>query len=177
MAQRKPQRDLLRDFARHWRSSTAEKFQVTSIGTGAAQAAYFVELVSTAYQAAVILFLAGKPLKEGFEAWGSMYDRLSKFFHHQPTFDREGAAALVHKAVIEKMDGVPNSFQLKGFVTQHRLHPPNPSRDLPDPGSLTTIEPDRDRVERAVVYVFQVVADGRDFRVRVDGHNVRFLQE
>ena len=50
-----------------------------------------------------------------------------QIFHHQPTFDREGAAALVHKAVIEKMDGVPNSFQLKGFATQHRLHPPTPA--------------------------------------------------
>ena len=48
---------------------------------------------------------------------------------------------------------------------------------LPDPGLFTTIEPDRDRVERAVVSVFQVVTDGRDFRVRVDGHNIKFLQE
>jgi len=48
---------------------------------------------------------------------------------------------------------------------------------LPDPGLLTTIEPDRDRVEWAVVSVFQVVTDGRDFRVRVDGHNIKFLQE
>ena len=46
---------------------------------------------------------------------------------------------------------------------------------LPDPGLLITIEPDRDRVERAVP-VFQVVTDGRDFRVRVDGHNIKFCK-
>jgi hypothetical protein len=53
----------------------------------------------------------------------------------------------------------------------------DPCQRLPDPGLLTTIEPDRDRVEWAVVSVFQVVTDGRDFRVRVDGHNIKFLQE
>jgi hypothetical protein len=163
-------------FRQELEAEYGEGFQYTSIGTGAAFASYFVELVSDPYKAAVTLFFAGKALKEGFQAWGWMYGQLSKFFHHRPTFDREGAAALVYKAIVEKMDGVPNSFQLKGFVTQNRLAYLH-LKNLPDPGLLTTIEPDRDRVERAVVYVFQVEADGRDFRVEVDRHNVRFLQE
>lgn len=74
------------------------------------------------------------------------------------------------------MDGVPKSFQLKGFVAQLRLAYPDPM-NIPDPGPLTAIEPARDRAERAVIYVFQVEADGRDFRVEVDGDRVRFLQE
>jgi hypothetical protein len=75
--------------------------------------------------------------------------------------------------------GVPKSFQLQGFVVQHRLRFADPG-NLPDTGRLTTIEPApgrMERVERASVYVFQVIADGREFRVRVDGHNVEFLQE
>ena len=163
-------------FRQELETEYGQKFRFESIGTGAAMASYFVELVSDPYRAAVTLFFAGKALKEGFQAWGWVYEQLSKFFHHRPTFDREGAAALVYKAIVEKMDGVPNSFQLKGFVTQHRLAYPDPM-NLPDPGPPTTIERDRDRVERAVVYVFQVEADGRDFRVEVDGHNVKFLQE
>jgi hypothetical protein len=87
-----------------------EKFRFASIGTGAAMASYFVELVSDPFRAAVTFFFAGKALKEGFQAWGWMYGQLSKFFHHRPTFDREGAAALVYKAVVEKMDGVPIHF-------------------------------------------------------------------
>jgi hypothetical protein len=153
-----------------------EKVRFASIGTGAAMASYFVELVSDPYRAVVTLFFAGKALKEGFEAWGWMYERLPKFFHRRPTFDREGAAALVYNAVVEKLDGIPNSYKLKGFATQHRLAYLH-LKNLPDPGPLTAIEPDRDRVERAVVYVFQVEADGRDFRVTVDGHNVKFLQQ
>jgi hypothetical protein len=164
-------------FRQELEAEYGEKFRFESIGTGAAMASYFVELVSDPYRAAVTFFFAGKALKEGFQAWGWMYGQLSKFFHHRPTFDREGAAALVYKAIVEKLDGVPNSHELKGFATQHRLRYPDPSKDLPDPGPLTTIEPDRDRVERAVVYVFQVKADGRDFRVTVDGHNVKFLQQ
>ena len=163
-------------FRQELEAEYGEKFRFVSIGTGAAMASYFVELVSDPYRAAVTFFFAGKALKEGFQAWGWMYGQLSKFFHHRPTFDREGAAALVYKAIVEKMDGVPSSFQLKGFVTQHRLAYGDPM-NLPDPGPPTTIERDRDRVERAVVYIFQVEADGRDFRVEIDGHNVKFLQE
>ena len=108
-------------FRQELEAEYGEKFRFKSIGTGAAMASYFVELVSDPYRASVTFFFAGKALKEGFQAWGWMYRQLSKFFHHEPTFDREGAAALVYKAIIEKMDGVPNSFQLKGYVTQHRL--------------------------------------------------------
>jgi hypothetical protein len=106
-----------------------------------------------------------------------VYKQLSKFFHRQPTFDREGAAILVYKAIVDKMDGVPKTYQLAGFTIQNRLDFPNPM-ELPDPGPLTAIDPpSTGRVQRAQVYVSQVVADGREFRVAVDGAEVTFLQE
>ena len=53
-----------------------EKFRFISIGTGAAMASYFVELVSDPYRAAgmaATFFFTGKAIREGFEAWGWMY--------------------------------------------------------------------------------------------------------
>jgi hypothetical protein len=167
------------EFRQSLEAEYGEEFQFTSIGTGAAMASYFVELVSDPSRdiaVAVALFLAGKPIKEGLEAWGSMFRKLSKFFRQKPTFDREGAAILVYEAVVERLGSIPKSYQLKGFAIQHRLRYPDPS-NLPDPGVVTTIAPAPDRVERAMVYVFQVVADGRNFRVAVDGDSVKFLQE
>jgi hypothetical protein len=152
------------------------EFRFTSIGTGAAFAS--VELLSDPYRdaaAAVAVFFTGKTIKEGLEGWAWIYTQLSKFFRHEPTFDRNGAAVLAYKAVADRLGHVPASFQLKGFANQHRLAFPDPS-NLPDLGELSTIDLPVDRVQRAVVYVFQILADGRDFRVEVDGHDVRFLQ-
>jgi hypothetical protein len=167
------------EFRRQLEAEYGEGFEFTSIGTGAAMASYFIELVSEPYKVAATIFFAGGVIKSGFEGWSWVYAQLSKFFHHEPTFDREGAAFLAYRAIVDKMDGVPKSFQLQGFVVQHRLRYGDPW-NLPDPGPLTTIEPAPapiERVERANVYVFQVLADGREFRVRVNGHNVEFLQE
>jgi hypothetical protein len=165
------------DFRHQLEAEYKEEFKLTSIGTGAALPSYFVELASDPFKAAATLFFTGAAIKKGFEGWGWVYTQLSKYFHRDPTFDREGAAFLVCKAIVDKMDGVPKSFQLQGFIVQHRLRYGDP-RNVPDPGPLTTIESaSQERVERASIYVFQVAADGRDFRARVDGRNVEFLQE
>jgi hypothetical protein len=166
-----------KEFRHGLEAEYGERFRFMSIGTGAALASYFVELAADPYRAAAIaaaVFFTGKAIREGFEAWGWMYSQISRFFHHDPTFNREGAAFVVYEAIVEKIGGAPNSFQLRGFVTQHRLAYGDPM-NLPDPGLLTNIEADRDRVERADVYVFQVEADCREFRVEVDGHRVKFL--
>ena len=162
-------------FGRLLEEEYGSAFQPTSIGTGAALAALFTELFSDPAAVALALFFAGKPIKDGLEAWGSIYQRLTKFFHHNPTFDREGAAILGYEAIVERLGGVPNSYQLTGFAIQNRLAEINPMK-LPDPGELRTIEPAPDRVQAAAVYVFQVVADGMPFRFRVVGRDVEFLE-
>ena len=167
------------DFRRQLEAEYDGKFEFASIGTGAAMASYFIELVSDPYKVAATVFFAGEVIKGGFEGWSWVYAQLSKFFYREPTFDREGAVFLVYKAIVDKMDGVPKSFQLQGFLVQHRLRFGDPW-NIPDPGLLTTIEPapgPTERVERANVYVFQIVADGREFRGKVDGRKVEFLQE
>jgi hypothetical protein len=157
-----------------------ENFSHISIGTGAAMCSWFAELASHPYKAAAVgmaALYAGKNVKDVFEGWMRVSNQLSTFFHYDPTLDREGAAILVHKAVVDRMDGVPKTFRLTGFTIQNRLAFPNPM-EIPDPGLLTVIDPIlRDRVQRAHIYVFQVVADGREFRVAVAGHNVTFLQD
>jgi hypothetical protein len=156
-----------------------EEFHFASIGTGAAQASYFVQLLSDPYRdaaAAVALFYLGKPIKDAFESWAWVYRQLSKFFHHAPTFDREAAAILAYQAVVEKLGGVPNTYRLVGFSIQHRLSFPDPSNP-PDPNPPTSIAAAPERVQSAMIYVFRVVADTREFRLTVDGHNVRFFDE
>ena len=163
------------EFRRELEDEYGGHFEITSIGTGAAFPAYVLELVSDPYKLAATLFFAGQAIKSGFEGWSWVYARLSTFFHRSPTFDREGAAFLVYQAIVDRMGGVPKSFELKGFVIQNRLAYPDPSKLPPDPGPLETIEPPPERVQRAHIYIFDAIADGREFRVQVDGHKVNFL--
>jgi hypothetical protein len=155
------------------------KFRFTSIGTGAAVASYCTELASGNYDkilVAVSIFLAGKAIKEGFEAWSWMYTKLASFFHRSPTFDREGAAVLAYQAVVNELGGLPKSYQLEGFQVQDRLSYPNPM-DVPDLGHLTEIHPAPDRVTRSSIYVFQIIVDGRNFRAAVDGTKVNIVED
>ena len=121
------------EFRQSLEAEYGEEFQFTSIGTGAALASYFVELVSDPYRdaaTAVAVFYTGKTIKEGLEGWGWIYIQLSKFFRREPTFDRNGAAILAYNAITVKLGHVPASYQLKGFANQHRLAYPDPSNLL-----------------------------------------------
>jgi hypothetical protein len=147
-------------------------------------AAYFTEIFSnSAVQAAIAAFFAGKAIKEGLEAWGLMYNQLSKFFHHSgvavfgrsPTFDREAAAILVYKAAVDTLGGVPKTFQLKGFAIQYRNRFVD-RWDAPKPEIPIIIAPQPERVEQQMIYVFYVEADGRDLLATVDGPNVKFIE-
>jgi hypothetical protein len=168
------------EFRRQLEAEYGERFRFTSIGTGAAIASYFTELATDPYKAAALavsVLYAGKAVKDVFEGWMWVFNQLSQFFHYKPTFDREAAAIILYKAIIDKLDGVPNTFQLTGFTIQNRLAFPNPM-ELHDPGRLTEIDPPpRGRVQHAEVYIFQVIADKREFRVVVDGQDVMFLEE
>ena len=153
-----------------------QEFSFASIGTGAAEASYFTEILSNpVVQAALSMFFAGNVIKGSIEGWEWVYSKLSKFFPYEPRLDREAAAILVYKAVQEKMGGIPNSYRLNGFLIQYRRRQPDPW-NFPDPGPITSIDPAPERVERQMVYVFQVTADGSNFRISVDGTKVTFLE-
>lgn len=163
------------EFRRKLEAEFGGTFEFVSIGTGAAHASYVTDLM-TAEVIAVHALYAGKAVKDVFDGWSWVYQQLSKFFQYEPTFDREAAAILVYKAVVDKMDGIPNTYQLKGFTIQNWLAFPDASK-LHDPGPLAAIDPPSDRVRSAQIYVFQVVTDQREFRVAVDGLKTVFLQE
>lgn len=151
------------EFRQELEAEYGQKFSFTSIGTGAAEAAYFTELVSNpAIQASVAVFFARGAIGSAAEGWLWLYSQLAKFFQSDPVVDREAAAILVYKAVVDRMEGVPKTYQLKGFAIQHRLSYADPSNP-PNPDPPATIEQAPERVERAMINVFQVVADGREF--------------
>ena len=168
---RGPRAELRRELEAEY----GEKANSTDIGTGAALPAFVLELVSDPYKVAATLFFAGKAIKSSFEGWSWVYTQLSRFFHRNPTFDREGAAFLVYQAIVDRMGGVPRSFELKGFIVRDRLAYSDPSISPPDPGALATIEAPPEHVLHRHVYIFDVIADGREFRVQVDGHKANFL--
>lgn len=150
------------------------RFRFTSIGTGAAVAAYFVDLICDPFKEGVALFFAGTAICGDFESWDSIFTRLSQFFAKSPSFDREAAAAIVFQAVTMKLGAHPKEFLLNGFKVQHRLAFPDPL-NVPDPSTLTVIGPKPRRVEKAILYVFDVSVDSKRFRLRVDGHRVIFF--
>jgi hypothetical protein len=73
------------------------KFEFTSIGTGAAQAAYFtlLSLGPWPYLAlALAVFFQGKRIKENLEAWTELVQKITPFFHRKPTLDHSGPPSL-----------------------------------------------------------------------------------
>lgn len=164
------------EFRKALEAEYKEEFSFTSIGTGAAVAAYFTTLMADPVGIAVSTWLAGKAIKDGFEAWNWVYEKLAKYFHRNPTFNREGAAILAYKAVVDRLEGLPKSYQLLGFSIQHRLACPDPCNP-PQPEAPTVIAGPPRRVDNAMIYVFNIVADRRQFLVTVDGSRATILTE
>ena len=156
-------------------------FRFVSIGRGAAAAAYVAELISFAQSpegiasGVVALFFAGEKIEKNIDAFLRMYSRLRSAFHRNPTFDREGAAVLVQKAIADRLSAPPKSTRCEGFEIIDRLSLGNPMK-IPAPMPVTMIGPPADKVTNSAVYYFQVQADDRIFLARVDGHNVDLVE-
>jgi hypothetical protein len=121
----------------------------------------------------VTFFLQGKAINENLDGWHDVYEKLATFFPQKPTFDLNGASILALEKVRSTLGRSPTSIHLIGYrqVTRWDL------MDGGDPGRVTTIDPPPKRVTALSVYVFQIDADGRHFRVFVDGHNARLVEE
>jgi hypothetical protein len=165
------------DFKREIESEFQQEFAFTSIGPGWAEAAYYTYVsfgaIGATASAVVTLFFQGERINKNLDAWSLIYKKIAPFVHRNPTLDRNGAAALAVEKVCDRLGGLPASIELIGHCIVSKLV--TFGRD-DDPGFLTDIEPAPTRVTSPSVYVFQIKADERQFRVLVHGVNVRLIE-
>ena len=163
-------------FRRELQSEYHLAFEFTSIGTGAAQAAYFtlLSLGSWPYLAlALAVFFQGKRIKENLEAWIELFQKITPFFHRKPTLDHSGAAIIAVSELMSALKPPPSSFRLIGYVRKNWW---DKQEGKEDPGFIDAIEPPADRVTSITIHVFQIQADERHFRVFVEGTDVRLKE-
>jgi hypothetical protein len=163
------------EFIRELETEYGLRFEGTSTGDGAANAAYFATLALDVWPyitLALGAFFLGKPISDNLEAWPKVVEKIGSFFKRNPTLNRAGAAILALDKIASVLGHMPHSIQLIGY---RRMTLYDKWEGKEDPGYLTTIEGAR-RVTETSIYVFQIDADGRHFRAFVEGHDVRLLE-
>ncbi|MGO9741162.1 MAG: hypothetical protein ACLPN5_06545 [Roseiarcus sp.] len=143
------------------------EFQFISIGAGAAVPSFFTSLGILPYLSmGIYVFFQGKNINDAIDGWVALAHRLQRFIHRHPTFDRNGAAVLAVKKVLERFDRTPGSIRFVGYRCLDRIGLGFP--DDVDPGPLNEFEDPPSRVLVSQIQVFQIVADNRVFRVFVE---------
>lgn len=169
-------------FRRSLEAEYGVPFRFVSIGRGAAVAAFMADLIAFAESPAGVIaggllgaFFAGEKIEKNFDAWKRLCQRLKSTFHHEPTFDREGAAVLVQNEIAKKLGEEPRSIQCRGFEIVDRRSLPDPM-NLPEPKHLDMIGPRADKVANSAVYDFEMKANDRLFLARVEGVEVLLIE-
>lgn len=149
-------------------------FEDGDIGPGASLPAFLTVLQTTAavpvWTLVASTFFLGKPLNENLKAWQEMGKRLGTFFKRPVYLNREGAAIVAVDAVLEALNGLPHSIQLRSYRTQH----------VTDPDDLLAVEPSSEIAETLptiylgyVRHLFEIEANGDLFRVSVEGKKAK----
>lgn len=147
-------------------------FEETDIGTGAGELAFWTTLTETwPVVAAIALFFGGKKIEENLDAWQKLFKRLRPFIDRGAIFDRDGAAVLAIEGLRLALGKLPESIRLLGYQTDSLLNRINdpPEEWQADVSRLSVIDPPLDQVQRATIHVFQIEADGRMFKIVVQG--------
>ena len=150
-------------------------FEETDIGTGAGEQAFWTTLTDAwPFVAAVAVFFSGKKIDENLEAWQKLFKRLGPFINRGAIFDRDGAAVLAIEGLRLALGKLPDSVRLVGYQTDSLLNRINdpPEEWQADRSPVSTIAPALDQVQGATIHVLQIEADGRMFKVVVQGSSV-----
>jgi hypothetical protein len=157
------------EFKRQLEAEFHLQFEVTSIGTGAAEPAFVTVLVEFAKYVTggvIALFLLGETIEKNLDVWPRLYKRLTEFLRHRPTFEIDGAAVLAVEAISSAIGTTPRTVQLLGYRYESVLVRPLEEivREEVEPSSIAQ-PPERAR--SATVHVFKIQAEGRIFKVLV----------
>jgi len=150
-------------------------FEETDIGTGAGEQAFWTTITDAwPFVAAAAVFFSGKKIEENIEAWQKLFKRLWPFINRGAVFDRDGAAVLAIEGLRLALGKLPTSIRLVGYQTDSLLNRVNdpPKEWQADRSLLSTIDPPLDQVRGATIHLFQIEADGRMFKVVVQGSRV-----
>lgn len=151
-------------------------FEDGDIGPGASLPAFITLLETNAivpgWLLIVAAFFLGEPLNKNLKAWAEMAAKVRRFFKRPTYLGRQGAAVLAVDTVFDAMGGLPKSIRLIGYRT---LHIGEPEHSLPAP---TDIAEAPDTLYLGYVrHVFELEADGRRFRVIVEGREAKIISQ
>ncbi|MCA1429364.1 MULTISPECIES: hypothetical protein [unclassified Bradyrhizobium] len=150
-------------------------FEETDIGTGASEQAFWTVLTDAwPVVAAIAVLFSGKKIEENIEAWQKLFKRLGPFIDRGAIFDREGAAILAMDGLRLALGRLPDTVRLVGYHTDSLLNWVNDSPEVwqADRSPVSTIDPPLDQVQGATIHILQIEADGRMFKVVVQGSRV-----
>lgn len=123
------------------------------------------------FATSAVIFFSGKKIEENIYSWLRMARGISKFFSRSVFLSRTAAASLAIERICDELDGIPKEITLKYYGARHRSEGPRFSVPL-------------DRIEEDVsvgsaaefAHVFQIVADRKQFLLRVYGCDVEVLR-
>lgn len=150
-------------------------FEESNVGPGADIPAFMTDIATTAIPLWTVLvgaFFLGKPINENLESWSAIGRKIRTFFKRPIILARHGASVLAVEAVFDHIGGLPKLIKLLSYRPMH----------IGDPEDLTLIERSDELRENTdtinlgyVRHIFEVEADGRMYRVSVDGVKTKVL--
>jgi hypothetical protein len=147
-----------------------QRFEDGNIGPGADLPA-FVTLVQAGLHVpywvlASSIFFLGKPLRDNFDAWRDIGQRLRPFFKFPAYLNRQGAAVIAVEALLDELGGAPNELQLLSYRIVHI----GEEHDLTEYDRFSEIADALPTLYLGFIrHVFEIRADGVIFRIGVDG--------
>lgn len=151
------------------------RFQEANVGPGADIPAFLTLLATTSvplWSVVAAAFFLGKPINENLTAWRDIGRKISEFFSRPVILGRHGASVLAVEAVFDEMGGTPKTIRLLSYRPSHI----GEAQDLAQLPEGTEILENPPTLNLGLVrHVFEIEADGKKFRVGVDGKSVQVV--
>jgi hypothetical protein len=151
------------------------RFEEANVGPGADIPAFLTILASASvplWSVVAAAFFLGKPINDNLTAWQEIGRRIRGFFSRPVILGRHGASVLAVEAVFDEMGGTPKTIRLLSYRPAHI----GETQDLAQLSAGTEILENPPTLNLGYVrHVFEIEADGRKFRVGVDGKTVQII--
>jgi hypothetical protein len=152
------------------------RFEEANVGPGADIPAFLTVITATSVPLWSVLigaFFLAKPINENLDAWADIGRKIKAFFKRPVVLARHGASVLAVEAVFDEMGGIPKSIRLLSYRPEY----------MGDLGSLAAIERSDEISENVptlnlgfILHIFEIEADGQQFRVGINGKITKVLR-
>lgn len=149
-------------------------FEDGNIGPGADFPAFITLLQSNVHVPLWVMissiFFLGEPLTKNFDAWREIGRKVRSLLTRPAYLNRQGAAVLAVEAVMNAIGDPPESLRLISYRIDHL----GEETDLASAELGTEIMDAPDTLYLGfIVHIFEIEADGVQFRVSVDGREAK----